>query len=452
MIVLKFGGTSIQDAEWIDRALDIVEGELNRAPVVVASAMGKTTDELQKAAYSAGEGKESEAFERLKAIENNHILNAERLLSGTVLAECVTSLRKFIGELTATITVLCQLKEWTKRANDAVLSFGERLSTTILAARCKERALDHVLLDSRQIVKTDSAFTAATPLLDLTNACIARLIHPQQSRIILLQGFVGSTESGVTSTLGRGGSDFTATIIGAGLRAEEVQIWTDVDGIMTCDPKVIANPITISKISYREAAELAYFGARVIHPSTLQPAMTHDIPVWVKNTAHPDKAGTQIVSQSTEAGLKAIAFKKDIIIINITSSRMLLAYGFMKRIFDTFEQHETSIDLIATSEVSVSVTIDDATALEAIRHELSDIGIVTIERNMSIISLVGQELWRDSHFLTKVFNSLDTIPIRVISLGASDVNLSFVVSEKWTETTVKKLHSSFFSAGAHDSL
>ena len=444
MIVMKFGGTSIRDAEWIDRALDITAGQIHRAPVLVASAMGKTTDLLQQTAHHAGAGEENQAFEIVHQIERAHRSTVESFLTNTTAKLCLAHLDKLFGELTATVMVLCRLKEWTRRANDVILSFGERLSTTIIAARCTERKIRHLLLDSREVVKTDENFTEASPIFEIANRKIRENVKPEAGNLIIMQGFIGSTETGVTTTLGRGGSDYSATIIGAALEVEEVQIWTDVDGIMTCDPKLVENPVTVAAISYQEAAELAYFGARVIHPSTIQPAVSSNIPVSVRNTGKPNLPGTRIVANTENAGLKAIAFKKEITVINITSSRMLLAYGFMRRIFEIFEKYETGVDLIATSEVSVSVTIDDTTSLDQLQSELSEVGSVVIEKNMSIICLVGQELWKSSSFLARVFASLESIPIRIITLGASDVNLSFVVAGRLTEAAVRKLHDTLF--------
>jgi len=261
-----------------------------------------------------------------------------------------------------------------------------------------------------------------------------------------MQGFIASTSGGATTTLGRGGSDYTATIVGAALRAEEVQIWTDVTGIMTADPRIVETARTIDQMSYREAAELAYFGAKVIHPSTIQPAVNLGIPVWVKNTFRPDDAGTKIVPSIPGSGLKAIACKKGITLVSISSSRMLLAYGFLRRIFEIFEKYLTPVDLIATSEVSVSVTIDNPAAVNNIARDLSEIGTVGVEAEKSIICLVGQDLWKDTVFLARVFSSLKSTPVRMICLGASDINLSLVVPVESTEESVRSLHDEFFGA------
>jgi aspartate kinase len=445
MIVLKFGGTSVQNAEMMDATLSIVQARLERAPVLVSSAMSKVTDQLQEIARLVGEGRETDAEAILSAVRQRHIECGRSFLTGANLSQCETDLTSVCAELGAIIRALVMLKEWSKRSNDAILSFGERLSTIILLHRAHERGMAAELFDSRELIRTDDNFTAAAPIEDLTNRLVSSRVRTKPGMVAIMQGFIASTTGGAPTTLGRGGSDFTATIVGAALRAEEVQIWTDVTGIMTSDPRIAQSARTIEKISYREAAELAYFGAKVIHPATIQPAVNLGIPVWVKNTFRPDDAGTCIVPNAPGIGLKAIACKKGITLVNISSSRMLLAYGFLRRIFEIFEKHQTPVDLIATSEVSVSVTIDNASSVNAIARDLSEIGTVGVETDKSIVCLVGQDLWKDTTFLARAFSSLKGIPVRMISLGSSDINLSLVVPVEATDEAVRTLHDEFFS-------
>jgi len=446
MIVLKFGGTSVQNAEMMDKSLAIAEAQLQRAPVLVASAMSKVTDQLQDIAKLVGSGKEAEAMAVLGALAERHSACAREFLTGERLTQCEKDLAAVFAELTALVRALAMLKEWSKRSNDAILSFGERLSTVILLHRARQRGMKAELYDARELVKTDDSFTQAAPIDDLTNRLVATRMRVEPGSLAITQGFIGSTTGGATTTLGRGGSDYTATIIGAALKAEEVQIWTDVTGIMTSDPRIVKGARTIAQIGYREAAELAYFGAKVIHPSTIQPAVNLGIPVWVKNTFRPDEAGTKIMPGISGNGVKAIACKKGITLVSVNSSRMLLAYGFLRRIFEIFEKHQTPVDLIATSEVSVSVTIDNAAAVDAIARDLSEIGTVGVEAEKSIVCLVGQDLWKDTVFLARVFKALKTTPVRMISLGASDINLSLVVPVENTEDSVRGLHDEFFGA------
>jgi aspartate kinase len=446
MIVLKFGGTSVQDAEMMDKTLQIAGRQIERGPVLVASAMSKVTDQLQEIAKLLGSGKETEAETILCAIEKRHLTCARSFLTASNLSACESDIATVVAELRAFIKALSMLKEWSKRSNDAVLSFGERLSTIILVHRARELGMTAKLYDSRELVKTDDNFTQAALLEDLSNKLISAKVEAAPGVLCILQGFIGSTTSGATTTLGRGGSDYTATIVGAALRAEEVQIWTDVSGIMTSDPRIVKGARTIPQISYREAAELAYFGAKVIHPSTIQPAINLGIPVWVKNTFRPDDEGTKIIPSPAGNGVKAIACKKGITLVNITSSRMLFAYGFLSRIFEIFEKHQTPVDLITTSEVSVSVTIDNPAAVNSIARDLSEIGTVGVETDKAIVCLVGQDLWKDTAFLARVFGCIKTTPLRIISLGASDINLSVVVGAEHTEDSVMRLHKEFFKS------
>ncbi|MCP4298889.1 MAG: aspartate kinase, partial [Proteobacteria bacterium] len=263
-------------------------------------------------------------------------------------------------------------------------------------------------------------------------------------KLIVAQGFIASTLKGVTSTLGRGGSDYSATIIGSSLSAEEVQIWTDVDGIMTSDPRIVDGVKTIQSITYSEAGELAFFGAKVVHPATIQPAVKQQIPVFVKNSTNPDAAGTAILPTVADKGIKAITGKKAVTVVSVTSSKMLNAYGFLKNIFTIFDRYKTPVDLISTSEVSVSMTIENIDRVDEIVKELEVMGSVTVEYNKAIICLVGQDLWKDSVFVSRVFGSLNGTPIRMISLGASDINLSVVVPEDRLNETIQSLHNEFF--------
>jgi aspartate kinase len=444
MIVLKFGGTSVQNAKMMDATLSIVEKQIERAPVLVSSAMSKVTDQLQEIARLVGEGRQTESEAILDTLLERHLSCAREFLTGQHMVRCKQDLVAVAGELRAIIKALSLLKEWSKRSNDAILSFGERLSTVVLLHRAHERGIEAELHDSREVVKTDDNFTSAAPIEDLTNSLVSTKVRVRPGMMAIMQGFIASTTGGATTTLGRGGSDYTATIVAAALRAEEVQIWTDVTGIMTADPRIAKSARTIDRISYREAAELAYFGAKVIHPATIQPAVNLGIPVWVKNTFHPEEAGTCIIPNVPGIGLKAIACKKGITLVTIGSSRMLLAYGFLRRIFEIFEKHQTAVDLIATSEVSVSVTIDNASAVNAIAKDLSEIGTVGVEADKSIVCLVGQDLWKDTPFLARAFSALKGTPVRMISLGSSDINLSLVVPVEATEEVVQSLHQEFF--------
>ena len=449
MIVIKFGGTSVRNAEWIDRALDIAESKLDKNIVLVSSATGKTTDKLQEISNRARQGAQDKTEKLIGDLSVFHFNIAGSFLSGNNLAACEHEMKKMFNELRAVTKGMSLLKECTARSNDLILSFGERLATQLLAHRSKERGIETELLDARNLIKTDNNFSQAQQLEAVTNELIRKTVKPRPDVLIITQGFIGSTVDNITTTLGRNRSDLSAIIIGAALDAEEVQIWTDVDGIMTADPKIVTHASTIPVISYREAAELAYFGARVIHPSAIQPAVNRSIPVSVKNTGNPQGIGTRIVpgQSSREAvnkGPKGIAFKCGITVINISSGRMLQAYGFLKNLFEVFEKYKTSVDLIATSEVSVSVTIENTTLLDDIILSLEKLGSVSTEEGHCIVCLVGQDLWKMSNIISRVFSTLKQVTIRMISLGSSDTNLSFVVPPDRIDDTIKSLHHEFF--------
>jgi aspartate kinase len=452
MIVLKFGGTSVRDAAWINRALDIASRQLDRGPLLVASACGDTTDRLNEMSEIAVTGDADGALELLEQVRKRHLSIADELLADSALSPCQAELEILFTELGSILGGIARLKECTLRTRDLILSFGEMLSTRLIASRSTERGIETRLLDSRQLIRTDDTFGHGLPLEEPTTRLIHEHVKPAPGRLYIAQGFVASTMDRITSTLGRGGSDYSATIFGAALEAEEVQIWTDVDGVMTADPREVAAAATLSRISYQEAAELAYFGARVIHPATIQPAIARGIPVWVRNTGNPESPGTEILPAAPAEGPKAVASKDGITLISVTSGRMLLAYGFLKRIFEIFERHQTSVDLVATSEVSVSVTIDDSSSLEAINRELQALGSVQVEHAKSIICLVGHDLWKNPETVARVFMSLRGIRIRLISLGSSDTNLSIVVPEDSCVEAVRRLHAEFFENGSAKSI
>lgn len=445
MIVLKFGGSSVRDADHIDTVLGIVEARLDRAPFVVSSAMGTTTDDLLAVAKAAADGDRTTAFTALEQLRRAHLAAAATLTDGTA----GETLRGAIGERCDELENLVQgvylIRECSPRSRDALLSFGERLSTEIIAAAALARGIPTTLLDARRLIETDDRFGAATPDMDATERRTRELAQAVPGRLLVTQGFIASTGNGVTTTLGRGGSDFTATVLGAVLNADEVQIWTDVDGIMTADPRIIPEARTIPLISYDEAAELAYFGAKVVHPYTILPAVERAIPVWVKNTLRPDVPGTQIQAETPGAGLRALAAISNVTVVTVESSRMLNAYGFLATLFAVFDRHRIAVDLVATSEVSVSVTVDAEAPIDRLSKDLGPLGRVTVERGKGIVCLVGRALFTDPRYLARAIGSLDDIPIRMISLGSSDINLSLVVPGDQTDEAMRRLHGALLT-------
>lgn len=444
MIVLKFGGTSVQNATMIDRAIDITYNRINDAPILVASAMSKITDTLIKLSAAAADGDGETAIALLEEIMKRHTGVAKEFLTGSHLEEAAKRLDSYKQELYSLVKGVTLLKECSKRTLDTILAFGELLSTTLIAYRAKERGIQTELLDSRLFIRTDDNFSNATPLMKEIRKLARKHVKPVPGKLMICQGFIGSTADGVTTTLGRGGSDYSATLIGAALAASSVEIWTDVDGIMTTDPRVIPSARSIPEISYQEAAELAYFGAKVVHPSSIQPAIEQKIPVWVKNTHNPDHPGTVILSDVESRGLRAIATKKSITLINVVSSRMLNAYGFLNKIFFIFGKYRTPVDLIATSEVSVTMSVDNTSRLREITHELGQYGEVDVRRNRAILCLVGKNIWEEGEWFIRAFTALRSIPVKLISYGGSHINLSLVVEEENCEEAIRCLHREFF--------
>src|SRR5580700_5881541 len=438
MIVMKFGGTSVESAEAIQRVTGIVKSRLNRKPIVIVSAMGKTTNRLLKIADLAVSGQRDEALRELISLRDFHLRESgmERTID------------EHFQELSELVKGLAVLGELTPRSIDAISSFGERLSSLIVTNYFQHHGLSAVHVDARKVIVTDRRHTQAVPLFDQTYAKLAAAIPPlAKQQVVVMGGFIASTESGVTTTLGRGGSDFTASIVGAGVGAEEIQIWTDVDGMLTADPTIIPDAHRLKVISFTEAAELAYFGAKVLHPSTLIPAVERNIPVLILNSRRPDVSGTRIVSETVHCtnAVKSIACKRKITLVNIHSTRMLMAHGFLRRIFEIFDRHETSVDMVATSEVSVSLTIDNVEQTQRICQELGEFSAVEMEPDQAIVCLVGENIRYTPGVAARVFHALRDLNIRMISQGASLLNLSIVVAEKDLRHAVESLHAEFFS-------
>ena len=438
MIVMKFGGSSLESALAIKRVVGIVADRLAQKPVVVVSAMGKTTNKLLAIANEAASGNRQRALELLLELRSYHLQEAGPLA-------VVDSLFNELEELVKGLSVM---QELTPRSIDAVSSYGERLSSAILTLAFESAGIPAVNVDSRSVIVTDKRHTQAAPLLKQSYARLAAVIPAKAERqVVVMGGFIAATEDGITSTLGRGGSDFSASIVGAGIGAREIQIWTDVDGMLTADPTILPGGHRVKTISFAEAAELAYFGAKVLHPATVMPAIEKNIPVLILNSRRPEASGTRIVKETVPCAnmAKSIACKKNITLMNILSSRMFMAHGFLRRIFEVFDRYETAVDMVATSEVSVSLTIDNTSKLSEIRAELEKFSEVSVEENQVIVCLVGDNIRFTPGVASRAFQSLEKINIRMISQGASLLNLSVVVAQDDLREAVQQLHTEFFS-------
>ncbi len=436
MIVMKFGGTSVEDAAAIDRSCGIVGERLSRQPFVVVSALGGATNNLLEAGSFAARGEIGKAMTIADRLEYRHA----ELLPST--AEHFVRLRELLKALGA-------IGEFSPRTQDLIASYGEALSSLIFVDRMKRLGFDAVHLDARRCVVTDEQFGKASPLMDVTARRLEEAARPHldQGRVVVMGGYIASTLSGTTTTLGRGGSDYSAAIAGAALNAEEIQIWTDVDGMMTADPRIVSAAWKVKEISFDEASELAYFGAKVLHPLTVLPAVEKDIPVFILNSRKPKGTGTRITREARPCKnlIKSIACKRGITIVTVSSSRMLMAHGFLKALFEVFDRHRTSVDMVATSEVSVSLTLDNVTSLNAIVEDLKRLGDVQVGSKAALICLVGNNLKYTPGVARRAFGSLSDINILMISHGASNINFSFLVDEKDANATTQRLHADFFS-------
>lgn len=449
MIVMKFGGTSLQDAEAIDRAARIVKERLPQSPVVVVSAMAKVTDQLLNMARAAGAGDRDTAIKLCRQLQERHYNTAGELLGTGLFTDFHNDLAAHFESLDELLRGIVAVGELTPRTTDLIAAYGEILSSNIVTAAFAARGLQSALVDSRQCIVTDSAHTRATPLFDETNQRLQAKVAPllEDSKVPVMGGFIGATKAGTTTTIGRGGSDFSAAIIGAGLNAERIEIWTDVDGMMTTDPNLCPDAKRIKVISFDEAAELAYFGAKVLHPATVLPAVQKNIPVYILNSRNPTCEGTRISARAPHCKnfFKAIAAKKRITIIDVAAPRMLLAHGFLKSIFDAFDRHRIAIDVVSTSEVSISLTVDSNESIPALAADLAKIADVKYEGRKAIVCLVGENLRETPGITARVFAELTDVKIRMISQGASEINLTFVIEEEAVPGVVQRLHQAFFS-------
>ncbi len=448
MIVMKFGGTSLEDAASIERVCGIVAARSERNPLVVVSAMGKTTDRLVEMARLAAGGDLKGAEGKLAGIAEHHLRESAAVVPPGDRENIREFLEGHFDHIRDVIRGLAIVGELTPRSMDLILSFGERLSSVVVSHALRNKGLSGVSVDSRSVVLTDGTHNAANVLPEQTAAALGKDVAPlvAEGSTVVMGGFIAGTLEGVTTTLGRGGSDYTASLVGAMLGADEVQIWTDVDGVMTADPSMIADAHRLKIMSFAEAAELAYFGARVLHPATMAPAVEKSIPIRVLNSRRPDNDGTLIVTEpSARSIVKSIAYKEGITVVDIRSTRMLMAHGFLARIFEVFEKHQTSVDMVTTSEVSVSLTVDRAERLDAILGELSAVAEVERRDGQVIVCVVGDGIRYTPGVSAKIFSALDGVFIEMISLGASRLNVSFVVDEKDLEEVVGRLHSTFFT-------
>ena len=448
VVTMKFGGTSVADAASIERVIALARRARSEGsrPLLVVSAMSGVTDALLALArHAAARRPHADAVSALRQrhLDAAHALGADA--TAPLAAELDTDIRALehaLGQLSTAGTVLPCLQ-------DAVAATGELLTSRMVAAALVSRGVAARWIDARHVVRTDRTYTCAIPDFAAIEDAARRLVVPalDAGEIPVLGGFVGSAPDGATTTLGRGGSDYSASLIGAAVHSGEIQIWTDVDGMLTADPRIVRSPRVVSRLSFAEASELAYFGAKVLHPSTILPAIRRNIPVRILNSRRPDVAGTLITGEADPSAcpVTALACKRGITVIDITSTRMLMAHGFLRRVFETFEQHRTAVDVVSTSEVSVSVTVDDDRHIDAIAAALAEFSEVSIERDMAILCAVGETLRVRPEAMSRVIGMLARFPLRMVSQAASRRNLTVVLSDASAIEAMRFVHDEMFA-------
>jgi aspartate kinase len=453
MLVMKFGGTSVGSAERMEQIIALTAVDKKRvksSPVVVLSAMSGVTNMLIDGAAAALRRELPVALAKVDAIRAKHAEACEALFTEEVRDGIMTDIDARLEELRVLYKGVSYVGELSKRSLDAISGIGELLSSRIVAELATVRGVDAVWMDAREFMLTDDDFSKATPLWNRMGELARKVILPQlkEGRTVFTQGFIGRTVDGASTTLGRGGSDYSASIIGAALDAGEIQIWTDVDGMLSADPRVVPDARLLAEVSFQEASELAYFGAKVLHPLTIKPAVEKNIPVRILNTFNPNNGGTLITreAKSGNDAIRAVAAKKHITAIFLSSPRMLMTHGFLAQVFSVFDRHKIPIDLISTSEVSVALTIDTKDGADALLADLKEYGELQVMEELAIVSVVGRQFREQSGIAGRVFKALTDINIMVISGGASDINLNFVVNNADADRAVQQLHAEFFPA------
>lgn len=434
MKVLKFGGTSVGSAQSIRNVRKIIASQRGRK-IVVVSAMSGVTNELVSLYQLIIAGKEKEASEKVQGLHQKHLDLIEELFTSEAARNTLQQFENLFSQFEETISNSGDLSE------AMVITYGESFLSLIFSRYLESEGLFNTLLDAKDFMQVS---TVENPEIETVQKLLLETLDREvSSEIYITQGFVRIDRNKNINTLNRGGSDYTATIIGAALKAQEVQIWTDIDGFHNNDPRFVEDTTALQNLTFDEAAELAYFGAKILHPQTVSPVKDRDIPIYLKNTFTPEAQGTKISSDVSETGLKAISAKDGITAIKIKSNRMLMAHGFLKKIFEVFDKHETAIDMITTSEIAISLTIDDTRNLDDILYELNDFGEITVDRDHSIICVVGEEVINDKDTF-RLFEILNDIPVRMISYGGSSNNISLLVDTKNKVHVLQSLNRKLF--------
>jgi aspartate kinase len=445
---MKFGGTSVANFEAITRTIFIIGGKLDQKPVVVVSALSKVTDLLYRISDAAASRNVTEAKELLSQLRQRHVdLAAELLAQSMMKDEAIAKVNALCDALESIAMAVCSLGELSDRNKAIIISNGEYLSSTIIAYAMNSKGIRTKWVDARGMMVTNNSYLKAEPdmgaIVEKVPGVVADAYEGMDA--IITQGFVGVTRDGDPTVLGRGGSDYSASLIGMAVDAERIEIWTDVDGVRTADPRSVKNTKYLEKISFEEAAEMAHFGAKVLHPLTIEPAVKKNIPIYVLNSMNPSGKGTAILrNELIEDGVKSVSFKENIKVINIFSTRMINTSGFLRRVFEIFSESKVSVDLISTSEANISVTVDASQNIDPVVAELSEFADVIVDDDKSQVSVIGKNIVRLNGMLKKTFTPLKKCNVYMISQGASFVNISFVVDREELAEVVQDLHDHLF--------
>ena len=446
LVVMKFGGTSVEDAAAIRRLIGIVQSRRSAQAVVVVSALAKVTDQLLEAGRAAASGHLGSALATVRNIYVRHEQLAESLVEGNANSQLDSELRGDFQLLESLLHRIAATRSLDAQVQDQLLGFGECFSSKLVTEALLAAGLSASHVDARSCIVTDARHGQASPDWEATNPRIQQVIEPPLSdgRIPVLGGFISSTADGIPTTLGRGGSDFTAAIVGAALGASRIEIWTDVDGVMTTDPKLCPDARVIRRMSFDEASELAHFGAKVLHPATLAPAMRANIPVYVLNSRRPQNEGTEIMAEATHnQKVRAISAKRNVASVEITPHGKIDS-ELLGAVFSALDQHSCAVDVMATSPGRISLLVASTVPLPGIAADLQGVADVSWQNHQALICLVGENIRRQPQVASRVFAAVSDMDVRVLCHGASERTISFLIDESKAEESVRKLHALFF--------
>ena len=449
MIVMKFGGTSVANYDAITRMISIVRGRLDEKPVVVVSALSKVTDLLYKISDEAALRNRAGAMELLGQLRKRHLDLADELMPDSP-EECRDAKEKINGicdSLVSFVDAVCAVGELSPRSKAIIISNGEYLSSNVICCAMNASGIRTNYIDARRMIVTDDDYLKGEPDMEAISDKVPGVVLGayEYADAVITQGFVSATASGEPTVLGRGGSDYSASLIGMAIDATRIEIWTDVDGVRTADPRRVDNTKCLDRISFEEAAEMAHFGAKVLHPLTIEPAVRKNIPIYVLNSMNPEGKGTAILQSSfIEDGVKSVSCKENILVINIFSTKMINTSGFLKKVFAIFSENKVSVDLISTSEANISVTVDASQDIRGVVGALSEFAEVYVDSDKSQVSVIGKNIVNLKGLLEQTFAPLRDCRIYMISQGASYVNISFVVDRSALTDVVRQIHKYLF--------